>query len=67
MYDISWELGWSLMPELHAPTFYVQSIKIRIQNMHKSCPGVSTLADPPPSRGWWSDLKNLVDTVAVEL
>ena len=54
------------MLELHAPTFYVRAIKIRIQNMYKSCPGVPTAADPLPSRGWWPNLKNLVHTVAME-
>ena len=66
MYDISWGSGRSLIPELHALTFWVRAREIRIQNMHKSCPGVPTPADPPPSRVWWPNLKNLVHTVAVE-
>ena len=55
------------MPELDASTFWVRARKNRIQNMYKSYPGVPTPADPPPSRGWWPNLKNLVHTVAVEL
>ena len=71
--DLGWVFVWHKLGLGAVPhdrvtwsDIWVLAREIMIKNIHKSYSGLRAPADPPPSRGRWPNLKNLVHTVAVE-